>query len=71
MNPLTQFKKIRILPLLIALGARRVRVARVGYVAAREHNRTVEHDRREHGRRLRSVPSRGLHLHGLHLGCRV
>src|SRR6476469_7243780 len=51
--------------------ARCVRALGAGYTAAREHSRTVEHDRREHGRRLRSVPGRGLHLHGLHLGCSV
>ena len=39
MNPLTQFKRILILPDLIAVDARRARVARVGYVAAREHRR--------------------------------
>ncbi len=71
MNPLTQFKRILILPLLIALALCRARRARVGYAAAGEHGRTVEHDRREHGRRLGSVPSRGVHLHGLHLGCRL
>ena len=57
MNPLTQFKRILILPILIALPLVALASLRVGYIAAREHRfATVEQDRRGHGRGLRRVP---------------
>ena len=70
MNPLTQFKQI---PSTTShyTGALRIGVARVGYVAARKYRSAVEQDRRGHSRGLGRVPSRGVHLHGLHLGCRL
>ena len=70
MNPVNSVQKHPTSTPSHRVGARS-RALRAGYTATGEHSRTVEHDRREHGRRLRSVPSRGLHLHGLHLGCRV
>ena len=69
MNPLTQFKKILILPILIALAL----VALASLVSATlppgNTVAAVEQDRRGHSRGLGRVPSRGVHLHGLHLGC--
>ena len=70
MNPLTEFKKIRILPLLIALALVFPR-AGVGCTAAGEHGCTVEQDRRGHGRGLRRVPGGGLHLYGVRVNRRL
>ena len=42
MKPLTHFKRIRILPLLVAVTLVVARGARVGYVAARKYRSAVE-----------------------------
>ena len=71
MNPLTQFKRIRILPLLIALALAALVAPASATLPPGNTVAAVEQDRRGHSRGLGRVPSRGLHLHGLHLGCRL
>ena len=72
MNPLTQFKKIPILPLLIVLALVALASPASATLPPAEHRRAVEQDRRGHSRRgSGAFQSGGLNLHVRHLGCRV
>ena len=71
MNPLTQFKKILILPLLIALAL--VALASPASATLPPGNTVQQWNKIAEDTVVGSgaFQAEGVHLHGLHLGCRV